>query len=64
MEDRNRPMSNSNPDTLELIEAQVVELKEEQLACKMRTLKNLEDLYKLLNSDTKNSEEEKAATTI
>ena len=60
-------MSNSNPgtlDTLELIEAQVVELKEEQLACKMRTLKNLEDLYKLLNSDTKNSEEEKAATTI
>ena len=64
MEDRNRPMSNSNIDTIEILEAQVVELKEEQLACKMKILNNLEELYKLLNSGTKNSEEETAATTI
>jgi hypothetical protein len=64
MEDRNRPMSDSNIDTLEILEAQVEELKQEKLACKLRTLKNLEDLYKLLDSATKNSEEETAATTI
>ena len=62
MEDRNRPMSNT--DTIQILEAQVVELKEEQLACKMKTLKSLEELYKLLNSGTKNSEEKTAATTI
>ena len=52
MGDRN-PMQN-----IETMEAQIVELKEEQKACKVKTLKNLEKLYKLLNGSDKNSEEE------
>ena len=43
---------------IETMEAQVVELKEEQKACKVRTIKNLDKLYKLLNGSDKNSEEE------
>ena len=44
---------------IETMEAQVIELKQERRACKVRTLRNLDELYKLLNgSDEKNSEEE------
>ena len=56
MEDRN-PMQN-----IETMEAQVVELKQEKKACKVKTLRNLDELYKLLNgSDEENSEEKAVA---
>ncbi len=47
---------------IELMEAQVVELKQEQKACKVKTLRNLDKLYKLLNGSEENSEEETAVT--
>ncbi len=43
---------------IDTMEAQVVELKQEQKACKAKTLKNLDKLYKLLNGSDENSEEE------
>jgi len=46
---------------IETMEAQVVELKQEQKACKVKTLKNLDKLYKLLNDSDKNSEEKAVA---
>ncbi len=45
---------------IELMEAQVVELKQELRACKVKTLSNLDRLYKLLNGSEENSEEETA----
>jgi len=55
MEDRN-PMPN-----IESMEEKVVELKQEQKACKAKTMKNLDKLYKLLNGSDENSEEEAVA---
>ena len=43
---------------IESMDAKVVELKEERKACKAKTLKNLDKLYKLLNGSDENSEEE------
>ncbi len=43
---------------IETMEAQVVELKQEQKACKAKTLKSLDKLYRLLNGSAENSEEE------
>ena len=46
---------------IETMEAQVVELKQERKACKTKTLKNLDKLYRLLNGRDENSEEETEA---
>ncbi len=49
-------------NTLDLHEAEVEEVKEEKQRCKTATLKNLANLYRLLNGrDQENSEEEAAA---
>lgn len=49
----------SDIQTLEAMEAQILEIKAEQTRCKKRTLKNLDKLYELLNGH-ENSEEEAA----
>ncbi len=46
---------------IETMEAQVVELKEEQKACKEKTIQNLDKLYRLLNGNDENSEEKAVA---
>lgn len=47
---------------IETMEAQVIEIKQEKKACKVKTLKNLDKLYRLLNgSDEENSEEKAVA---
>jgi hypothetical protein len=59
MEDRN-PMSEIQ--NIEAMEAQVIEIKQERKACKVKTLGNLDKLHKLLNGNQeKNSEEEAVA---
>jgi len=52
----------SEIQNIEAMEAQVVEIKQEQKACKTKTLGNLDKLYKLLNGNQEiNSEEEAVA---
>lgn len=46
---------------IEAMEAQVVEIKQEQKACKTKTLSNLDKLYKLLNGSKETDSEEEAA---
>lgn len=47
---------------IEAMEAQVVEIKQERRACKVKTLSNLDKLHKLLNGhQEQNSEEEAVA---
>ena len=45
---------------IETMEAQVVEIKQEKKACKIKTLENLDKLYKLLNGGEEENSEEKA----
>jgi hypothetical protein len=47
----------SEIQNVEALEAQVLEIKEEHKRCGARTLKNLDELYKLLNGIGENSEE-------
>ena len=52
----------SNIHNIESMEAQVIEIKQERKACKVRTLGNLDKLHKLLNGHQgQNSEEEAVA---
>lgn len=48
----------SEIQNVEALEAEIIEIKEEQNRCKARTLKNLDKLYRILNGNNENSEEE------
>lgn len=47
-------------ENIETMEAQVVEIKESQKACKTKTLDNLDKLYALLNGSKETDSEEEA----
>lgn len=50
----------SNIHNIESMEAQVIEIKQERQACKVKTLGNLDKLHKFLNGNQEQNSEEEA----